>query len=46
MPIEVFDFRTDLRNIYVSPKMRGRFLRHVPGEVGPFPATTSAMSSS
>ena len=36
MPIEVFDFRTDLRNVYVSPKLRGRFLRHEPGEVGPF----------
>ena len=36
MPIEVFDYRADLRNVYVSPKLRGRFLRHEPGEVGPF----------
>jgi quercetin dioxygenase-like cupin family protein len=36
MPIDVFDYRADLRNIYVSPKLRGRFLRHEPGEVGPF----------
>ena len=36
MPIDVFDFRTDLRNVYISPKLRGRFLRHEPGEIGPF----------
>jgi quercetin dioxygenase-like cupin family protein len=36
MPIDVFDYRTDIRNVYISPKMRGRFLRHEPGEVGPF----------
>lgn len=36
MPIDVFDYRTDIRNIFISPKMRGRFLRHEPGEVGPF----------
>jgi quercetin dioxygenase-like cupin family protein len=36
MSIEVFDYRADLRNVYVSPKLRGRFLRHEPGEVGPF----------
>ena len=36
MPIEVLDFRTDIRNVFVAPTMRGRFLRHEPGEVGPF----------
>lgn len=36
MPIEVFDFRRDIRNVFISPNMRGRFLRHEPGEVGPF----------
>lgn len=36
MPIEVFDFRTDIRNLFISPTMRGRFLRHEPGESGPF----------
>lgn len=36
MPIEVFDYRRDIRNVLVSPSIRGRFLRHEPGEVGPF----------
>ena len=36
MPIDVFDYRTDIRNVFVAPTMRGRFLRHEPGEVGPF----------
>ncbi len=36
MPIDVFDFRRDIRNLYISPAMRGRFLRHEPGEIGPF----------
>jgi quercetin dioxygenase-like cupin family protein len=36
MPIDVFDFRTDSRNVFISPKLRGRFLRHEPGERGPF----------
>jgi mannose-6-phosphate isomerase-like protein (cupin superfamily) len=36
MPIDVFDFRRDTRNLYISPAMRGRFLRHEPGEIGPF----------
>lgn len=36
MPIDVFDFRTDTRNVFISPKLRGRFLRHEPGESGPF----------
>jgi quercetin dioxygenase-like cupin family protein len=36
VPIEVFDFRTDIRNVFIAPTMRGRFLRHEPGEIGPF----------
>ena len=36
MPIEVLDFHTDIRNVFVAPTMRGRFLRHEPGEIGPF----------
>jgi quercetin dioxygenase-like cupin family protein len=36
VPIEVFDFHTDIRNLFVAPTMRGRFLRHEPGEIGPF----------
>ena len=36
MAIDVFDFRTDTRNVFISPKLRGRFLRHEPGEQGPF----------
>jgi quercetin dioxygenase-like cupin family protein len=36
MPIDVFDYRRDIQNVFISPSMRGRFLRHEPGEVGPF----------
>ena len=36
MPIDFFDYRSDIGNIFISPKMRGRFLRHEPGEGGPF----------
>jgi quercetin dioxygenase-like cupin family protein len=36
MRIDVFDFHTDTRNVFISPKLRGRFLRHEPGERGPF----------
>ncbi len=35
-PFEVWDFRSDVRNVVVSPEIRGRFLRMEPGEVGPF----------
>jgi len=35
MPIEVFDYRHDVRNVFVAPTMRGRFLRHEPDEAGP-----------
>jgi quercetin dioxygenase-like cupin family protein len=34
MPIEVFDFRRDVKNVFISPTVRGRFLRLEPGEVG------------
>ena len=36
MPFEVYDFRRDVRNVLVTPEIRGRFLRVEPGEVGPF----------
>jgi quercetin dioxygenase-like cupin family protein len=35
VPIEVFDFRRDVKNIVISPTVRGRFLRMEPGETGP-----------
>jgi quercetin dioxygenase-like cupin family protein len=34
MPIEVYDFRTDVRNVVINPRIRSRFLRMEPGEVG------------
>lgn len=33
MAIEVFDFRRDVKNVYIAPTVRGRFLRMEPGEV-------------
>jgi quercetin dioxygenase-like cupin family protein len=33
MPYQVFDFRTDVRNLFVTPRIRGRFLKMEPGEV-------------
>jgi quercetin dioxygenase-like cupin family protein len=33
MPLEVFDYRTDVRNFVVTPEIRGRFLRMEPGQV-------------
>jgi quercetin dioxygenase-like cupin family protein len=35
VPIEVFDFRRDVKNVFIAPTVRGRFLRMEPGEVGP-----------
>jgi quercetin dioxygenase-like cupin family protein len=35
MPIQVYDVREDVRNLFVRPEVRGRFLRMEPGEVGP-----------
>lgn len=35
MPIDIFDFRRDIKNVVIGPTVRGRFLRMEPGEVGP-----------
>ncbi len=34
MPIEVFDYRRDVKNVFIAPTVRGRFLRMEPGETG------------
>ena len=36
MPIQVYDYRHDTRNLFVRPEIRGRFLRMEPGDVGPY----------
>lgn len=33
MALDVFDYRTDVRNIVVTPEIRGRFMRMEPGQV-------------
>ena len=33
MPYAVYDFRTDVKNLFVTPRIRSRFLRMEPGEV-------------
>jgi len=33
MPFKVYDFRTDIRNLLVTPQIRSRFLRMEPGQV-------------
>jgi quercetin dioxygenase-like cupin family protein len=33
MTFEVFDYRTDVRNVVITPEIRSRFLRMEPGEV-------------
>lgn len=33
MPFDVFDYRTDVRNVVITPEIRSRFLRMEPGEV-------------
>ena len=33
MPLDVFDYRTDIRNVVITPQIRARFLRLQPGEV-------------
>ena len=33
MPLEIFDYRTDIRNLLVTPHIRSRFLRMEPGQV-------------
>jgi quercetin dioxygenase-like cupin family protein len=35
VPIEVFDYRRDIKNLFIAPTVRGRFLRMEPGEIGP-----------
>jgi len=34
MPLEVFDYRTDIRNIFIAPEMRARIIRREPGTGG------------
>ncbi len=34
MPLEVFDYRTDIRNIFIAPEMRARIIRREPGTSG------------
>ncbi len=33
MPLEVFDYRTDVRNVFITPEMRSRIMRMEPGEI-------------
>lgn len=33
MPFEVFDYRTDVRNVFITPEMRSRIMRMEPGAV-------------
>ncbi len=33
MAFQVFDFRTDLKNVFISPEIRSRFVKMEPGEV-------------
>lgn len=33
MPFQVYDYRTDLLNMLITPEIRGRFLRFEPGQV-------------
>jgi quercetin dioxygenase-like cupin family protein len=33
MPYTVFDYRHDIKNLFITPQIRGRFLRMEPGEV-------------
>ncbi len=35
MPLEVFDYRTDVKNIFITPEMRSRIMRMEPGTVSP-----------
>jgi quercetin dioxygenase-like cupin family protein len=34
VPIDVYDYRSDVRNVVIMPEIRSRFLRMEPGEVG------------
>jgi len=33
MPYAIFDYRHDIKNLFITPRIRGRFLRMEPGEV-------------
>ena len=33
MPLEVFDYRRDIKNVVITPEIRARFLRFEPGDV-------------
>ena len=33
MPYAIYDYRRDVKNLFVTPQIRGRFLRMEPGEV-------------
>lgn len=33
MPLEVFDYRTDVKNVFITPEMRSRIMRMEPGTV-------------
>ena len=35
MPLDVYDYRTDVRNVAITPEIRSRFLRMEPGYVAP-----------
>ena len=35
MPIEVYDYRRDVRNLVIMPEIRSRFMRMEPGAVSP-----------
>ncbi len=35
MPLQVFDYRTDVRNVFITPEMRSRIMRMEPGTVSP-----------
>jgi quercetin dioxygenase-like cupin family protein len=35
MPIEVFDYRQDIKNLVITPEIRSRFMRMEPGTISP-----------
>jgi quercetin dioxygenase-like cupin family protein len=35
MPMEVFDYRTDVKNVFITPEMRARIMRMEPGTISP-----------
>ena len=42
MALKVYDYRTDMRNVLVTPQIRSRFMRLEAGEVAEPTPTTSA----